>query len=164
MGEGAAEEDDQSGKAQGQRDGRRRLAQWVRDYRRLPGIPDEFLGADGKPRAVWNRFFDAFGALAPDEIALHRLIIGERQASPDLGRMFAEVIMETGIDDLVELLRTVRLAPGLDDMPLRLVAEMLLGMVFSHDHFRLLTDDRYRLNRRALDRRIDLAIAMFCAP
>jgi hypothetical protein len=49
-------------------------------------------------------------------------------------------------------------------MPLRVVAEMLLGMVFSHDHFRLLTDDGFKLNRRALDKRIDLAIAMFCAP
>src|SRR3954462_8531662 len=72
MAEGAAEEDDKAGKAQGQRDGQRegqrRFAQWVRDYRRLPGIPDEFLGPDGKPRAVWSRFFDAFGALAPDEV------------------------------------------------------------------------------------------------
>ena len=68
MGEGAAEEDDKAGKAQGQREGQRRVAQWVRDYSRLPGIPDEFLGPDGKPRAVWSRFFDAFGALAPDEI------------------------------------------------------------------------------------------------
>ena len=52
MAEGAAEEDDKAGKAQGQRngqrEGQRRFAQWVRDYRRLPGIPDEFLGPDGK--------------------------------------------------------------------------------------------------------------------
>src|SRR4051794_41842223 len=72
MAEDAAEEDDKAGKTQGQRngqrDGQRRFAQWVRDYRRLPGIPDEFLGPDGKPRAVWSRFFDAFGALAPDEV------------------------------------------------------------------------------------------------
>ena len=68
MAEGAAEEDDKAGKAQGLRDGQRRFAQWVRDYRRLPGIPDEFLGPDGKPRAVWSRFFDAFGGLAPDEV------------------------------------------------------------------------------------------------
>lgn len=68
MGEGAAEQDDRAEKAQGQREGQRRLAQWVRDYSRLPGIPDEFLGPDGAPRAVWSRFFDAFGALAPDEI------------------------------------------------------------------------------------------------
>jgi AcrR family transcriptional regulator len=112
-------------------------------------------------RTALRRIADV--ALAPSEIALHRLIIGERQASPDLGRMFAEVIMETGTDDVADLLRTVRLESRLDGVPLRIVAEMLLGMVFSHDHFRLLTDDRFRLNRRALDKRIDLAIAIFCA-
>ncbi|EJN15079.1 transcriptional regulator [Bradyrhizobium sp. YR681] len=102
-------------------------------------------------------------ALAPGEIALHRLIIGERQASPGLGRMFAEVIMETGTDDVADLLKTVRLEPRLEGVSLRVVSEMLLGMVFSHDHFRLLTDEGFKLNRRALDKRIDLAIAMFCA-
>src|SRR6478609_3470712 len=64
MGEGVAEGNDQAGRVLGQR----RLAQWVRGYSRLPGIPDEFLGSDGAPRGVWSRFFDAFGALAPDEI------------------------------------------------------------------------------------------------
>ena len=33
------------------RPGSRRVAQWTRDYVRLPGIPDEFIGADGAPRA-----------------------------------------------------------------------------------------------------------------
>ena len=65
MGEGATEGTGQAGSG---RPGRRRLAQWVRDYRRLPGIPDEFLGPDGTPRPVWGRFFDAFGGLAPDEV------------------------------------------------------------------------------------------------
>ncbi|GLR86745.1 circularly permuted type 2 ATP-grasp protein [Bradyrhizobium iriomotense] len=65
MGEGATEGTGQSGSG---RPGQRRLAQWVRDYSRLPGIPDEFLNPGGAPRAVWSRFFDAFGALAPDEI------------------------------------------------------------------------------------------------
>ncbi|OAF06951.1 hypothetical protein AYJ54_18605 [Bradyrhizobium centrolobii] len=64
MGEGATEGTGEAGRAPGQR----RVAQWVRDYSRLPGIPDEFLGPDGTPRAVWSSFFDAFGALAPDEI------------------------------------------------------------------------------------------------
>jgi Circularly permuted ATP-grasp type 2 len=64
MGEGAAEEDAQAGRGPDYR----RVAQWIRDYSRLPGIPDEFLDPDGAPRAVWSRFFDAFGALAPDEI------------------------------------------------------------------------------------------------
>src|SRR6202166_3243314 len=46
----------------------RRVAQWMRDYARLPGIPDEYIAQDGEPRAVWNRFFDAFAALSPGEI------------------------------------------------------------------------------------------------
>lgn len=50
------------------RPGNRRLAQWSRDYARLPGIPDEFIGPDGAPRAVWTRFFDAFATLSPPEI------------------------------------------------------------------------------------------------
>src|SRR5436189_3607820 len=47
----------------------RRVAQWMRDYVRLPGIPDEFIAPDGAPRAVWSRFFDAFATLAPADIA-----------------------------------------------------------------------------------------------
>ncbi|HWN79692.1 MAG TPA: circularly permuted type 2 ATP-grasp protein, partial [Bradyrhizobium sp.] len=46
----------------------RRVAQWTRDYVRLPGIPDEFIAPDGAQRAVWSRFFDAFATLAPAEI------------------------------------------------------------------------------------------------
>jgi uncharacterized circularly permuted ATP-grasp superfamily protein/uncharacterized alpha-E superfamily protein len=40
----------------------------MRDYVRLPGIPDEYITEDGAPRAVWTRFFDAFAALTPAEI------------------------------------------------------------------------------------------------
>src|SRR5258708_36976852 len=50
------------------RPGNRRVTQWTRDYVRLPGIPDEFIGADGAPREVWSRFFDAFAALTPADI------------------------------------------------------------------------------------------------
>ena len=50
------------------RPGTRRVAQWTRDYVRLPGIPDEYIAQDGEPRAVWSRFFDAFAALTPAEI------------------------------------------------------------------------------------------------
>src|SRR5437870_9840197 len=50
------------------RPGQRRIAQWTRDYARLPGIPDEYLGQDGAPPRVWTRFFDAFAALAPADI------------------------------------------------------------------------------------------------
>ena len=45
----------------------RRIGQWTRDYARLPGIPDEYIG-EGGPRAVWTRFFDAFANLASAEI------------------------------------------------------------------------------------------------
>ncbi|MDO9561685.1 MAG: hypothetical protein Q7J60_08700, partial [Bradyrhizobium sp.] len=50
------------------RPGNRRVAQWVRDYVRLPGIPDEYIGQDGAPRAVWTRFFDAFASLSSADI------------------------------------------------------------------------------------------------
>ena len=50
------------------RPGNRRVAQWTRDYVRLPGIPDEYIAQDGAPRAVWTRFFDAFAALTPGDI------------------------------------------------------------------------------------------------
>src|SRR3954463_3538324 len=50
------------------RPGQRRIAQWTRDYVRLPGIPDEYIGEDGAPRAAWSRFFDAFAALSPADI------------------------------------------------------------------------------------------------
>jgi len=50
------------------RPGHRRVAQWTRDYVRLPGIPDEYIAQDGTPRAVWSRFFDAFASLAPADI------------------------------------------------------------------------------------------------
>src|SRR3954449_7236448 len=50
------------------RPGQRRIAQWTRDYVRLPGIPDEYIGQDGAPRAVWSRFFDAFASLSPGDI------------------------------------------------------------------------------------------------
>jgi uncharacterized circularly permuted ATP-grasp superfamily protein/uncharacterized alpha-E superfamily protein len=57
-----------NGQANRARPGQRRVAQWTRDYVRLPGIPDEFLARDGTPRAVWTRFLDAFAALGPAEI------------------------------------------------------------------------------------------------
>src|SRR5215475_8456254 len=49
------------------RPAQRRVAQWVRDYARLPGIPDEYIGEDG-PRPVWSRFFEAFASLSPADI------------------------------------------------------------------------------------------------
>src|SRR6201996_5316204 len=56
-----------AGPASKTRPSQRRVAQWVRDYARLPGIPDEYIGEEG-PRPVWTRFFEAFGAMAPADI------------------------------------------------------------------------------------------------
>src|SRR5437762_2092367 len=64
-GQGSTRASSQGAKA---RPGNRRVAQWTRDYVRLPGIPDEFIAPDGAPRAVWSRFFDAFATLTPAEI------------------------------------------------------------------------------------------------
>src|ERR1700704_3035302 len=50
------------------RPGHRRVAQWTRDYVRLPGIPDEFIAQDGAPREVWTRFFEVFAAHSPADI------------------------------------------------------------------------------------------------
>lgn len=64
-GQGNSQGNSQESKA---RPGQRRMAQWTRDYARLPGIPDEYIGQDGAPRAAWTRFFDAFAAMAPADI------------------------------------------------------------------------------------------------
>ena len=37
-------------------------AAWYENYKPLPGIPDEFLGADGKPRASWRSFIEQVDA------------------------------------------------------------------------------------------------------
>src|SRR6201989_3126985 len=58
----------QQGQESKARPGQRRIALWTRDYARLPGIPDEYIGPDGSPRPVWSRFLDAFAALSPGEI------------------------------------------------------------------------------------------------
>ncbi|MGD0642330.1 MAG: circularly permuted type 2 ATP-grasp protein [Roseiarcus sp.] len=50
-------------------DARARLAAWTRGYAPLPGIPDEFIGADGARRPHWRRLLQALAVLEPGEIA-----------------------------------------------------------------------------------------------
>ncbi|HUO55062.1 MAG TPA: circularly permuted type 2 ATP-grasp protein [Rhodoblastus sp.] len=38
-------------------------------YRPLVGVPDEFIGADGRPRGHWLEFFDKLAGLGSDDIA-----------------------------------------------------------------------------------------------
>jgi len=49
-------------------DAQARVAAWTRDYTPLPGIPDEFVAADGVRRPHWERLLRALADLAPDEI------------------------------------------------------------------------------------------------
>ncbi|WOJ90267.1 circularly permuted type 2 ATP-grasp protein [Methylocapsa polymorpha] len=45
-----------------------RLDALVADYTPLAGIPDEFIGADGRPRAHWLRYLDSLTDLGADDI------------------------------------------------------------------------------------------------
>src|SRR5579859_2662730 len=64
----AGQADQGNGQGSKARPASRRVAQWMRDYVPLPGIPDEYIAEGGTPRAVWTRFFDAFATLTPGEI------------------------------------------------------------------------------------------------
>ncbi|MGH6844979.1 MAG: circularly permuted type 2 ATP-grasp protein, partial [Methylocella sp.] len=45
-----------------------RMTELAAGYKPLPGIPDEFIGADGRPRAHWLRFLAALMELSADDI------------------------------------------------------------------------------------------------
>ena len=47
-----------SNRAKDDLDAAARVAGLAAGYVPLPGIPDEFIGADGRPRAHWLRFLD----------------------------------------------------------------------------------------------------------
>jgi hypothetical protein len=49
-------------------DAARRMAGLAAGYKPLPGIPDEFIGAEGRPRAHWLRFLAALMDLGADDI------------------------------------------------------------------------------------------------
>jgi uncharacterized circularly permuted ATP-grasp superfamily protein/uncharacterized alpha-E superfamily protein len=46
----------------------RRLQELIAGYTPLAGIPDEFIGPDGRPRAHWLRFLDALTNLSPEDM------------------------------------------------------------------------------------------------
>ena len=54
-----------------------RVARWTAAYRADPGLPDEFVGPDGQPRAVWRRLLDKLGGLPEAEI-MARFVSAER--------------------------------------------------------------------------------------
>ncbi|WP_442754052.1 circularly permuted type 2 ATP-grasp protein [Methylocystis sp. JAN1] len=46
----------------------RRLAAWIADYRPLPGVPDELIGPDGRPRAHWSTLLDTLAGLGQEGV------------------------------------------------------------------------------------------------
>lgn len=124
------------------------------------GAPTTRVSAIEELRSALRQIADI--VFMPEEIALHRLLIAERKQSPSLAAIFRDVIFNSGADGIVSCVRRVRLRPELADVPVKTVADMMLGAVFSNDHFRLMVDDGYSVNRRALHKRIDVAIATFC--
>ena len=62
-----------------------RVAKLTAGYMPLPGIPDEFIGADGRPRAHWLRFLDKLMEFPADDMS-HRFARADRhlatRASP----------------------------------------------------------------------------------
>ncbi|MDQ4136533.1 MAG: circularly permuted type 2 ATP-grasp protein, partial [Pseudomonadota bacterium] len=49
----------------------------IRGYAPLPGVPDEFIGPDGKPRARWLRLLEGLAGLAPEDIE-NRFALADR--------------------------------------------------------------------------------------
>ena len=45
-----------------------RVEGWIKNYKPLPGIPDEFVGPDGAPRGHWLRYLTALGRIGQEEI------------------------------------------------------------------------------------------------
>ena len=45
-----------------------RIARWTKNYRPMPGAPDEFVGTDGAHRPHWAKFLNALAELGPNEM------------------------------------------------------------------------------------------------
>jgi len=58
--------------------GLERFEAWTRDYKPLPGIPDEFLDARGVSRPHWRRMLSALAEYEPNEIQQSFVIADQR--------------------------------------------------------------------------------------
>ena len=58
-----------SNRAKEDSDAAARVAKLAAGYMPLPGIPDEFIGADGRPRAHWLRFLDKLMEFPADDMS-----------------------------------------------------------------------------------------------
>jgi uncharacterized circularly permuted ATP-grasp superfamily protein/uncharacterized alpha-E superfamily protein len=57
---------------------RARVAAWTEGYAPLPGIPDEFVGADGQKRPHWIRLLDSLASLGRGEV-MQRFAAADRR-------------------------------------------------------------------------------------
>jgi uncharacterized circularly permuted ATP-grasp superfamily protein/uncharacterized alpha-E superfamily protein len=68
------------------REAAERAERLIAHYRPLPGVADEFIGADGAIRPHWMRFVQTLADLGPDE-AQHRFALADRHLA-DSGVVF----------------------------------------------------------------------------
>ena len=66
--------------------GPKRLEAWTEGYAPLPGVPDEFVGPDGQPRAHWLKFLGALARLEPEEMS-QRFAVADRRIR-DMGMSY----------------------------------------------------------------------------
>jgi AcrR family transcriptional regulator len=127
----------------------------------------EFRPEEAAPRSAMVELRRALRHIAdlvfrPEEVALHRLLIAERKQSPALTAIFTEVIFNSGSNRVVSCLERLRLKEAVASLPLRSVADMIVGSIFSKEHFRAMVDDAYRVDQAMLDARIEAALHAFC--
>ena len=60
-----------------------RLARWTSAYRPHPGVPDELMDADGRPKGAWPRFLDQLGGM--DEVEIGARFISAVRRIRDTG-------------------------------------------------------------------------------
>ncbi len=61
----------------------RRLAAWLSGYQPVPGVPDELLDANGRPRAHWVTLLDGLASMGDEDIE-HRFAAAGRRIN-DMG-------------------------------------------------------------------------------
>lgn len=101
-------------------------------------------------------------ALSPGEIALQRMIVRETLVAPDLAEIFGREVINPSIERLADCLARQRLRPALRNVSQREVAELMLSTVFGSAHFKLMISDAHRPDDESLERRIDIALRLFC--
>lgn len=103
-------------------------------------------------------------ALAPDSLAMHRLLIAEAQRAPELGATAYEAGPQRAVSGLARYLAQQTLSGRLRVADPELAAEQFFGMVLGHLQLRaLLCEEHGRPSRRWLEHWIVSAVDLFLA-